>query len=876
MWFPSFGFQRRKRELQEEIDAHLQMAIADRVARGETAETARQLAVREFGNVPLVQDVTRDLWGQAWLEQLGRDIRYALRQLRKSPGFTITATAMLAVAICANSTVFSWIDGTMLRPIPGARDTGDLVSLQRGERNFSPTPPFSYLDYRDLREQNHTFTGILAYHNDWIALTGGAQPERAYIANVSANYFDVLGIKPALGRFFLAEEETRPDAVTNVVLGYSLWKNRYAADPAIVGKSIEIARHPVTVIGVAPEGFVGAAPGLRDDLWVTLDPLGNDVFRMTHRDIVWLIVIGRLRPGVSRGLAAQDLDTQMRHIVAAYPDQHLGDNQITLDPMWRSPFGANGYMAATLPILLAFAALVLLLTCANVATLTLVRFVSRRRELAIRQSLGANRMQLVWQMVLEGAVLSIVAGTMALALTMWTSKTFAWFFPANSTPLALNGYMDYKVVIGIAVSSLVAGMLCSALPAWRSSHAPAIEVLKAESASVSGGSRNRKLLSGLVVAQIALSLPLLICSGLFLRTLRNLAAANPGFQQDHILTASVGLNIAGYSNDEARLIRHKILDRVSALPGVEVATLTDWIPMTLIQKRTDAYPEGYVPHPHESLLVENAEVGPRYFESLHIPILEGREFTQDDDQKTPDVIIVDQTAARRFWPGQDPLGKRLRVGGSLSTVVGVARISTHTFVNEAPEPMVFISYFQHPGFETMVQVKTEGNPADLTPAVENAIHEIDARLPVFDVRPMRASTQMASSFAVIQSALAGMFALIGLVLAVTGIYGVVAYRTQMRTHEIGIRMALGASRVDVLRLVLSQGLWLTGIGLALGLAFALGLTRLIARLLYGIGANDPVTVASVVMLLGAMSLLACYFPAHRAMRRNPVTAIREL
>jgi len=875
-WFPSFGFQRRKRELQEEIDAHLQMAIADRVARGETAETARQAAAREFGNIPLVQDVTRDMWGQAWLEQLGRDIRYALRQLRKSPGFSITATAMLAVAVCANSTVFSWIDGTMLRPIPGARDTGDLVSLQRGERNFSPTPPFSYLDYRDLREQNHTFTGILAYHNDWIALTGGAQPERAYIANVSANYFDVLGIKPALGRFFLAEEETRPDAVTNVVLGYSLWKNRYAADPAIVGKSIEIARHPVTVIGVAPEGFVGAAPGLRDDLWVTLDPLGNDVFRMTHRDIVWLIVIGRLRPGVSRGLAAQDLDTQMRHIVAAYPDQHLGDNQITLDPMWRSPFGANGYMAATLPILLAFAALVLLLTCANVATLTLVRFVSRRRELAIRQSLGANRMQLVWQMVLEGAVLSIVAGTMALALTMWTSKTFAWFFPANSTPLALNGYMDYKVVIGIAVSSLVAGMLCSALPAWRSSHAPAIEVLKAESASVSGGSRNRKLLSGLVVAQIALSLPLLICSGLFLRTLRNLAAANPGFQQDHILTASVGLNIAGYSNDEARLIRHKILDRVSALPGVEVATLTDWIPMTLIQKRTDAYPEGYVPHPHESLLVENAEVGPRYFESLHIPILEGREFTQDDDQKTPDVIIVDQTAARRFWPGQDPLGKRLRVGGSLSTVVGVARISTHTFVNEAPEPMVFISYFQHPGFETMVQVKTEGNPADLTPAVENAIHEIDARLPVFDVRHMRASTQMASSFAVIQSALAGMFALIGLVLAVTGIYGVVAYRTQMRTHEIGIRMALGASRVDVLRLVLSQGLWLTGIGLALGLAFALGLTRLIARLLYGIGANDPVTVASVVMLLGAMSLLACYFPAHRAMRRNPVTAIREL
>jgi predicted permease len=873
-WFPSFGFQRRKRELQEEIDAHLQMAIADRVARGETAETARQAAMREFGNIPLVQDVTRDTWGQAWLEQLGRDVRYALRQLRKSPGFTITATAMLAVAICANSTVFSWIDGTMLRPIPGARDTGDLVSLQRGERTFSPTPPFSYLDYRDLREQNHSFAGILAYHNDWTSLTGGAQPKPVYVANVSANYFDVLGIKPLLGRFFLPEEEAR--AIPNVVLSYSLWKTRYGKDPAIVGKSIEVARHPLTVIGVAPEGFVGAAPGLRDDLWITLNPLGTDVWRMTHRDSDWLIVIGRLRPGVSRGEAAQDLNILMHHIVAAYPDQHLGDNRITLDPMWRSPFGVNGYMAATLPILLAFAGVVLLLTSANVATLTLVRFVSRRRELAIRQSLGATRIQLVRQMMLEGALLSIVAGAVALLLTSWTSKTFAWFFPTNSIPLILNGSMDLKVVIGIAVFSMLAAMLCGALPAWRSSQAPAAEVLKAESASISGGSHNRKLLSGLVVAQIALSLPLLICSGLFLRTLRNLATANPGFEQDHILTASVGLNIAGYSNDEAQLIRHKILDRVSALPGVKVATLTDWIPMTLIQKRSDAYPEGYVPHPHESLLVEDAEVGPRYFESLHIPILEGREFTLNDDEKAPRVIIVNQTAARRYWPGQDPLGKRLRVSGSLFTVVGVARNSTQTFVNESPEPMVYLSIFQDPGNETIVQVKTDGNPVDLAPAVEHAIHEIDPRLPVFDVRSMRESTQMASSFAVIQSTLAGMFALIGLVLAVTGIYGVVAYRTQLRTHEIGIRMALGASRVDVLRLVLLQGVWLTGIGMALGLAFALGLTRLIARQLYGISAHDPVTMVSVIALLGAMSLLACYFPAHRAMRRNPLTAIREL
>jgi predicted permease len=805
-----------------------------------------------------------------------QDVRFALRQLRKSPGFTITATTMLAVAICANGTVFSWIDGTMLRPVPGARDTGNLVSLMRGARNISPVPPLSYPDYRDLRERNHTFAGVLAYHHDWITLTGGAQPERIYIANVSANFFDVLGIKPALGRFFLPEEETRPDAVPNVILGYSLWKTRYASDPTIVGKSIEIARHPVTVIGVAPEGVVGAMPGIREDVWVTLNPIGTSAWQMTHRGANWLNAVGRLRPGVSRDKAAQDLDTLMHQIVTAYPDDHLGENRITLDPMWRSPFGANGYMAATLPILLAIAGVVLLLTCANVATLTLVRFVARRREMAIRRSLGANRMQLVRQMVLEGMALSICAGAVALVLTSWTAKTFAWFIPPSSNPVVLNGAMDQDVVIGIGVLAILASLLCGAFPAWRSSQVPAAEVLKEESASISGGSRNRHLLSVLVVAQIALSLPLLVCSGLFLRTLRNIADANPGFEQDHILTASVGLNIAGYNNDEARVIRHKILDRVSALPGVTVASLTDWIPMSLIRKTVDAYPEGYMPRPHESLELQKADVTPGYFETLRIPILEGRDFTPDDNEKAPRVLIVDQTAASRYWPGQDPLGKKLRIGASLFTVVGVARNSTHAFMNEPPAPLVYMSYFQEAWNETMVQVKTRGNPVDLAPAVDRSIHEIDGRLPVFDVHSLRETTQMASIFAVLQSTFAGMFAVIALILAATGIYGVVAYRTQLRTHEIGVRMALGASRTDVLRLVLMQGLWLTAIGLVLGLALSVGVTRFIAGLLYGISANDPMTVVGVVALLGAMSLLACYLPAHRAMHRNPVTAIREM
>jgi predicted permease len=804
-----------------------------------------------------------------------QDVRFALRQLRRSPGFTIAAGLMLALAICANSTVFSWIDGTMLRPIPGAHDTGSLVSVMRGQWNISPSPPLSYPDYRDLREQSHSFVGIIGYNHDWLTLTGGTTPERIYVGNVTSNFFDVLGIRPLLGRFFLPDEETRPDAVPYVVLSYSLWKSRYAGDPAIVGKTIEIARHPVTVIGVAPEGFSGAMPGIREDLWATLNPIGSNAWRMTHRSAPWLNVLGRLRPGVNRDRATQDLQTIMQRIAATYPNDHLGVNTITLDPMWRSPFGANIYMASTLPILLAIAGVVLLLTCANVATLALVRFVARRREIAIRQSLGAGRIQLVRQMVLEGFFVSFGGGALALLLTAWTAKSFARFIPPNANPVVLNGTVDHTVVIVIVLLSVLAGIICGAFPALRSSRVPAAEALKEESASVSGGSHNRRLLSGLVVAQIALSLALLVTSGLFLRTLRNISSANPGFQQDHILTASVGLSIAGYPDEEVRVIRHKILDRVAALPGVTVVSLTDWVPFNFNRKTVDAYPEGYVPRPHESLELRRADVTPRYFETLGIPILEGRDFTLDDSEKAPRVLVVDQTAANRYWPGEDPLGKKLEIWGHPFAVVGLVKNSKHNLMNELQEPMIYMSYFQEPDRELTVQVKTRGNPEDLTAAVEQAIHQVDGRLPVFDVRTLHETTQMSSMFAVMQSTFAGIFAMIALILAATGIYGVVAYRTQLRTHEIGIRVALGASRADVLRLVLMQGVRLTIAGLALGLALAFGLTRFIAGLLFGISATDPLTVIAVVVLLGAMALLACYLPAHRAMRVNPVSAIRE-
>ena len=808
---------------------------------------------------------------------LFHDIRYALRQLGRSPNFTASAIVMLALGICATGTALSWIEGTMLNPVPGARDTSRLVTIMRGTWNVSPAPPFSYPDYRDLRNANRTFSGILGYHHEWATLTGSESPQRIYAAQVTGNYFDVLGVRPVLGRFFRPDEEAQLGGVPYVVLGYSLWKNRFGGDPAIVGKSIEIQHEPFTVIGVAPEGFVGCMPAIREEAWAPLAPSttpgGND-WSVLHRENTWLNVMGRLRPGVSRQAATEDLEAIMRRLVAAYPAAHLGANTITLDPLWRSPFGGNGYFAASLPVLLAFAALVLLLTCANVATLMLVRFVARARDLAIRQSLGAGRTALMRQMILEGLIVSLAGSALALILTVWTSRTLGRFVPANANPIAVSGSVDPTVVLVLLVVAMGAGILCGALPAWRSSHVAPAQVLRQDSASLSSGSHNRHVLSGLVVLQVGLSVALLVCAGLFLRTLHNTASANPGFDDGHVLTATVGLN-TGYSGDEIRQFRKKILARARELPGMTEVSLTDWLPLSLSRKTADVWPEGYVPQPHESGEVTRADVSTGYFATMRIPIVEGRAFTDADDAGAPPVMIVDQTAAEHYWPGQDPLGRRLRMWGGLRTVVGVAKNSAHLRVGETPQPMIYNSILQSNDPETILQVRTPGDPEAAAPMVVEAIHQIDPQWLVYDVRPLRETAQVASTFTVMESTFASAFALLALVLAASGIYGVLAYRTQLRTHEIGIRMALGAGRRDVLWLILRQGLQLAALGIALGVVLTVALTRFISAQLYGVSPADPLTFALVTLLLALVAGAASSLPAFRAMRIDPIAAIHE-
>lgn len=805
-----------------------------------------------------------------------RDVRFALRQLRKSPWFTMAAISMLALGICANGTIFSWMNATLLHPIPGAQRTGELVTVMRGAWNTSPSPPLSYPDYRDLRERNHTFTGILAYHADWVTLTGGDTPQRIYAANASANYFDVLGIKPYLGRFFRPDEEVSAGGSPYIILGYDLWQTRFGADPAVIGKAVEVNQTTGTVIGVTPEGFIGCMTGVRTDAWLAISPIrqSGPNWQVEQRGSPWLNVMGRLRPGGSRALAALDLEVLMQQLVAQYPDDHPGVNTIFLDPLWRSPFGTNIYLASSLPILLAFAGAVLLLTCANIATLMLVRFVSRRREIALRQSLGANRIQLTRQMIFEGLVLSLAGGGVAVLLTAWSSKTMALFIPANSSPITVNGYLDWRVVLAMMVLSVLASVLCGAMPAWRSSGVSPAEVLKDEAGSVSSGRHNRFLLSGLVVAQISLSLTLLITAGLFMRTLRNTSATNPGFDRSHVLLTSIDLQSAGYSWAEAKTFERNLLVKLQALPGVESAALSDWVPLSFTRGSVDAFPEGYVTKPHESMEVRNASVSPDYFQTMKIPLLQGRHFTPQDGEDAPRVAIVDETMANHFWPGQFALGKRMRMHNNWFTVVGIAKNSIHQNMNEAPEPLVYLSYFQLSGPQVIFHLRTRGNPELLASQVEQAVHAMDSRLPVFDVRTLEQSTQIASMFAMIEATFAGVFGILALILAASGVYGVMAYRTQLRTHEIGIRVALGASRSDVLGMVLKQGLRLTAIGVFLGLALSVVLTRFLRGMLFGVSAMDPFIVFAVTGLLFLIAVAASYLPALKAMRTDPVAAIR--
>ncbi len=810
------------------------------------------------------------------MNTLLQDLHYAFRQLRKAPGFAALAVGTLALGIAANSTIFSWINSTLFNPIPGVRSTGNMLTLQRGERSEHASPPFSYMDYVDLRDGTKTLSGLLAYHDDYMALTGDGRPQRIYGALTSANYFEVLGVKPILGRTLLPSQANEHAGSPDVVLGYDLWQSRFGGDPAIVGKTMQINLHTYTIVGVAPRGFQGCKSGLRTELWI---PLGMDrqlwgSTRIDYRDASWLNVLGVLRPGGDHRQVENEFNLLMQRISDRYPESHQGNNAISTDPLWRSPFGANVYLYGTLPILLALAAVLLLLACANVANLLLVRSVARRREWAIRLSMGAGRWRLVRQLMVENLLIALAGGGVALVITFWTARTLGDFLPETTLPINVNGSVDGTVTLVTILIAAFTSVVAGAVPALRASALSPATVLKDEALNTSGGLHKSRLASGLVVMQVALSLTLLVCAGLFVRSLNKAQEANLGFDADHVYLASFDLDPLGYSNAKALELDRQILARVKALPGVESATLADFSPLSFTIHSDEVMPEGYIPRPHESIEVDRGIVGAGYLKTLRTPLLAGRDFTDADNAGAQPVAIVNQAFVNRYWPGQDALGKRIQLNNRWYSVAGVAANGKYRRLTYDAAPLVLVPLMQRYQNLVTLHVRVNGDPMAFASPIDQAIHELSPDLPLFNVTTLKVNMRIGNVFERIVVIFAGSFGLLAMLLAAVGIYGVVAYSTKQRTHEIGIRMALGAGRGDVFRQILRQGLRLTLIGLAAGLAVSFAFTRLLRGLLFGVGTADWMTFAIVSIALCFVALVACYFPARRAASIEPMQALR--
>jgi predicted permease len=810
------------------------------------------------------------------------DFRQAIRMMLKNPGFTAVAVLTLALGIGANTTIFSWINSALLNPVPGLARSSEVVAMTEGKPGDNPLG-FSYPDLEAMRDGQQSFTGITACSFAAMSLTGKSKPERVWGMVATANYFDVLGVRPILGRGFLPAEDEKPGGAPVAVISHRFWQTHFGGNPNIVGQTLEINQHPYTMVGVTPAVFQGSQTGVRTEIWVPVmmeaqvDPLG-DLLHDHHQ--FWLLLFGRLKPGVALKQAQEEMTLRLKREAKNYPEEHNGHDSVTVYPLWRNPYGMNYFLATLLPALMSIAGLVLLLACANVANLMLVRSMGRRREIAIRMSLGASRWRLVRQLLVESLTLAMAGGAVALLITVWTAGTLMRFLPGDGDgggfPISLIIRVDRTVLLATLVISVLTGVIFGILPALRASSEAPVRVLKEETGSTSGGLRKARLASGLVVMQISLSLLLLICAGLFIRSFRSAQQVKTGFNPHNILNASYDLFTAGYSDAGGVEFDRQLVAKLEALPGLQSVALADHVPLEFDRGSTSVKPEGYMPQANELMETQEVIITPNYFQTLQIPLAKGRDFTLQDTKSSQRAVIVNEAFVNRYWPNQEALGKQLNsdLTHEWFTVVGVARDSKMTGLNEKPTPFVFLPLYQVYRPTVTLLARTTGDPLILGKTVEKTIHELSADLVVFDVGSFESGMQIASFPQRIAGTFVGAFGLLALVLAAVGIYGVTAYTTRQRTHEIGIRMALGAGKDDILRLVLRHGLRLTFVGLGLGLAGSFALTRYLSSLLLGVTSTDALTFSSVAVLLCAVALFASFIPARRATRVDPVVALR--
>jgi predicted permease len=812
------------------------------------------------------------------MNTLLQDVRYAIRVLRQSPGFIAVAVLSLGLGIGANTAIFSLIDAALFRPLPV--DAPDrLVSIFTTDKKNPGNLPMSHLNYLDYRDNNQVFSGVAAFTFGQMNLTTGSETEQAVVQVVSGNYFSVLGLRAQIGRTFLPEEDQTPNSHPVVVMGHGLWERRFGRDPAVVGKTVSLNRRSFTVVGVAPKGFTGTFIFGPADFWVPMmmhgvaQP-GFDWYN--ERRGLFLFVFGRLKPNVTIERARAEMSVQARRLEQAYQNDNDGRGTSLL-PLLETRVNPNGRRRVfTLAgLLMTVVGIVLLIACANLAGILLARAAGRRKEIAIRLALGATRVRVTRLLLTESLVISIASGAIGLLLSYWTLTALLSANLPLPFPVALNPGIDARVLGFAFILSILTGLLFGLAPAIQASRPDVVTVLKNELVAAGGRLRGLTLRKALVVFQVALSLAALIAAGLFLRSLRQAQAVDPGFEINKVLVMTFNLGREGYTPERGRLFYEQVAERMAGLPGARSASIAQDMPFAGGMARS-VFLEGQQGASRNGTLVQLNIVDPHYFEALGIPLLRGRAFTSADRPGTPQVVVVNQTMADQFWKGQDPIGKRFKFFGDeqYTEVIGVVKDSKYNALVEDPQPFLYRPLAQNYTPDATLHVRTAADAAALVATVRNAVHEIDPRLTVFDVRTLKEQVDRSLAPQRLNVWLLTTFGVVASLLAAIGIYGVASYSVSQRTREIGIRMALGAARHDVLRLVLRQGLALIVIGVAVGLGGALIVTRLLSSLLFGVRATDLTTFVTTALMLTAVAVLATYIPAHRATRVDPLMALR--
>jgi predicted permease len=809
------------------------------------------------------------------MHSLLQDLRFTLRMLRKAPGFTAIAVLSLALGIGANATIFSWVKAAVLDPLPGVPETQRLLTINNsraGREGLSNSYP-QYVYYRD---HNNVFSGIAAYELLFVNISGAGEPEMLAGGIVSGNFFDTLHVRPALGRAFAADEDQPGSPRDVVVLSDSLWKRRYAGDPTIVGKTIYLNRRAFTVIGVAPARFMGTYGGLGQNLWVPmatqpeLTPGGN-LLNGSH----WIQIIGRLKPGVTQAAAQANLHLLSRQL--GETDANEKNLDAIVYDLAHAQRGIESSMAQILPILMVAVGLVLLVACANVANLLLGRATARRREIAIRSALGARSSRLFRQLLVEGLLLSAMGAALGVLFSVWTGDLLPALMPPLDIPLSLDFGVDWRVMLFGAGLGLLTGVFFGIVPALQARRTEIVDTLKDTAASTTAGAKKARLRAVLVGAQVCLSLIALVAAGLFVRTMRKSLTAHPGFDSHNVLLASLQLYPNGYDAARARAFYRDLLQRAQALPGVQSASLASFVPLGTGGggNSVNVSIAGYTPRPDEEMSIVTDYTGPNYLRTLRIPLVSGRDFTDQDREDSPQVVVVNETMARRYWPGQDAIGKRITVAKKEREVIGVARDIRYRFLGESPQAKMYLPAFQSDQDALTIVLRTAGDPYQLAAPLSGAIHAMDGALPVIGLQSLdkRVSDSLFASRAM--AALLSGFGLLALVLAAIGLYGLMAFFVAGRTHEIGIRMALGAARTDIVGMILRQAALMVVPAVLVGIAASLAVNRVIAGMLYGISPSDPLTFIFTAALLAAVAAVAGVVPARRAMRVDPMQALRH-